>query len=308
MKIMFATDGRPPAIAAEEMLRRLVDPSQVEMTILHALEYGNELVADSYAADVLEASQGRFRPVGIATSTIRAEGDPAVAIEKALIEDGYALTALGAGNHTWLGRLVFGSVSTHLVHVAPTPVLLVQRRPIEGHDRLRVVIGADGSPAAMQAIDTLTGLTTPDRVQLWVRAVVRLPEVAFAAYPGGAVPAGHVEEAFRDARDTATDGLERTVERLRAAGFSARGSLGSGWPATDLLECVDRQGADLVVVGSRGIGGIERLTMGSVSAHVARHAPATLVAHATLLTPDVDHDVSDPDGDVRRSRYGVRWQ
>lgn len=304
MRILFATDGRPPALAAEELVRRLMDPGRVEVTILHAVEYGDELVADRSAAEVLDAAEGRFRPGGFSTTSITAEGDPGVILEKELADDGYGMTVLGAGNHTWLGRLVFGSVSTHLLHVAPGPVLVVHRAPIEDHDRLRVVIGADGSPAAMRAVDALIAFTTPDRVEVSARGVVRLPDVAFAAYPGASVPSGYVEEAFADAREVVSDGLERTLGRLRDAGFPAHGSLGRGWPANDLLDRVDRDEADLVVVGARGVGRIERLAMGSVSAHVARHAPAALVAHATHGA--LEHH-EGPDGDVRDNRYGVRW-
>lgn len=307
MKILFATDGRPPAVAAGELLRRLVDPSKAEVTILHALEYGNEVVADSYATGVLGEAEQAFRSVGIESTAIRVDGDPAECIEKELSDEGYGLTVVGAGNHTWLGRLVFGSVSTHLLHVAPSPILLVHRAPPTDHDRLRVVIGADGSPASMRAIDTLVALTAPDRVEVSVRAVVRTPDLAFAAYPGGVVPAAFVEEALGSAKHAATDGLERALERLRAAGFAPHGSLGSRWPATDLLDRVERDEADLLVVGARGVGRIERLAMGSVSAHVARHAPATLVAHADLA-PDLGDDIEDPDGDVSHSRYAVRWR
>ena len=47
-----------------------------------------------------------------------------------------------------------------------------------------------------------------------------------------------------------------------------------------LLDEASQLEADLVVLGARGLGPIGRLTVGSVSAHIARHAPATLVAHA----------------------------
>jgi nucleotide-binding universal stress UspA family protein len=175
------------------------------------------------------------------------------------------------------------------------------------HDRLHVVIGTDGSPAAREAVDTLVSLTAPDRVEITVRSVVRTPDVAFAAYPGGTVPTRYLDEALAEARHAAGEGLERTLERLRAAGFAAQGSLGGGWPATDLLDRAERDEADLVVVGARGIGRIERVAMGSVSAHVARHAPATLVAHAEHPFADRDR-VDEPDGDVRASRYAVRWR
>lgn len=308
MRILVATDGRPPALGAEELVRRLAEPTRTEVTIVHALEYGNELVGESYATEVLGQTDARFRAAGFGTTTIRVDGDPAAAIEKELAHDGYGVTVLGAGNHSWLGRLVFGSVSTHLLHSAPNPILLVHRGPNDDHDRIRVVIGADGSPAAMHAIEALIALTTPDRVEIAVRAVVPAPDVSFAAYPGVAVPATYVEQGLREAKEAAARGLDRSTERLRLAGFDAHGSLGSGWPATDLLDRCDRDEADLVVVGARGVGRIERLAMGSVSAHVARHAPATLVAHAEQIPAEHPDLIEGPNGGVRGERYSVRWR
>jgi nucleotide-binding universal stress UspA family protein len=252
----------------------------VDVTILHALEYGNEAAAERYADDVFSVAEASFGGAGIPTHLVSVEGDPAVAVEKELTQGMHDLVVLGAGNHTWLGRLVFGSVSTHVLQVAATPVLLVHRAPHLEHDKLRVLVGADGSPAAMLAIDTLIALTDPDRVDLAVRTVIQTPNLAFTTHPAAYPPTAYIEEAMEQAKETAATNLERSLERLRVAGFSPHGGLGTGWPANDLLDRADRDEADLVVVGARGIGTIARLTMGSVSSHVARHAPATLVAHA----------------------------
>jgi hypothetical protein len=97
--------------------------------------------------------------------------------------------------------------------------------------------------------------------------------------------------------------------RIRAAGFRAEGSLGEGWPGTDLLELAADRRADLVVVGAHRSGFLEHLVMGSVSAHVARHAPATLVAgvQAHLVDEPPIEPIEEPNGAVTRSRYPVRW-
>jgi nucleotide-binding universal stress UspA family protein len=286
MDILFATDGRPPARAAADLLIRLVDPARVQVTVLHALEYGNEVVADEYARDVLADADASLGGAGIPTHLVSVDAGPAVAIDKEVAQGGQDLVVMGAGNHTWLGRLVFGSVSTHVLHGAPVPVLVVHTSPHVEHDRLKVLVGADGSPAAMGSIHTLLGMTDPDRIDVEVRTVLQTPTAAFEAYPGAVVPARYVEQALEQAREATSTNLERALQQLREAGFDPRGSIGEGWVGNDLLHIAEREQADLVVVGARGIGRLERLALGSVSAHVARHAPATLVAHAESFHSD----------------------
>jgi nucleotide-binding universal stress UspA family protein len=286
MKILYATDGRPPAVAAGELLMKLVDPGRVTVTILHALEYRNEAAAESYAATVLDEAEDDFRRAGIATNRLRVAGEPASNVAKELAEDDYDLTVLGAGNHSWLGRMVFGSVSTYVLHEAPTPVLVVHRAPDPSHERLNVLIGADGSPSAAQAVVTLTSITEPDRVEVHVRAVIPTPYVAFAGHPGAYVPTSYIEGVMGEQKAIATGHLNDALDGLGAKGFRARGTLGTGWPANDLLDHGEKNEMDLIVVGARGIDAIARVTMGSVSAHVARHAPAALVAHAEVGPTD----------------------
>src|SRR5512132_1323915 len=128
MEILYATDGLPPATAAGELLRRLADPSRVDVAILFAQDLADEAIDDSVAMGVKEV-ENAFRGAGSATRVLRKKGDPVNSIEKVLADQGSELIVMGAGNHHWLGRLAFGSVSTHMLHSAPVPVLLVHRAP-----------------------------------------------------------------------------------------------------------------------------------------------------------------------------------
>ncbi|MGH2752083.1 MAG: universal stress protein [Actinomycetota bacterium] len=54
-----------------------------------------------------------------------------------------------------------------------------------------------------------------------------------------------------------------------------------GNPAGQLLEQAETAGFDLIAVGSRGRGALERVILGSVSDRIARHARASLVGRRT---------------------------
>jgi nucleotide-binding universal stress UspA family protein len=67
--------------------------------------------------------------------------------------------------------------------------------------------------------------------------------------------------------------LETEVEKVREAGGTvAQIHLRTGKAAAEIVDLAEELGAGLVVVGSRGLGGIRRALMGSVSDSVVRHA------------------------------------
>jgi len=67
--------------------------------------------------------------------------------------------------------------------------------------------------------------------------------------------------------------LETEVEKVREEGGTVtRTHLRMGKAAAEIVELAEELGAGLVVVGSRGLGGIRRALMGSVSDSVVRHA------------------------------------
>ena len=308
MDVLLATDGYAPATAACRLLARLADPTKVEVRVVGVHDGAVETV-DRYFDDwVIEAQQAMVE-AGVAASSTWRHGEPVAAILRELAERPYGLVAVGAGNHSWLGRFVFGSVSNELLHRSPVPVLVVHQAA-PGGDRLKVVVGADGSSGVNRAIGTLTSLADPDRVDVLVRSVVRIPTYAFAAFPGTGVPTGMTEDV-EQARTIAAQSRDEAVERLRAAGFPASGSVGEGWPAGDLLQLAKDEAADLVLLGARReVGIVERATLGSVSSHVARHAAASLIARERVGSDDAwgsDEVTRRPNGHVDRNRRTNRW-
>jgi hypothetical protein len=57
--VLYPTDGRLPAIAAAKLLTAIGDPATIEVTVLHVDEYGNKLVADRVAEEVLGEAWNR---------------------------------------------------------------------------------------------------------------------------------------------------------------------------------------------------------------------------------------------------------
>jgi nucleotide-binding universal stress UspA family protein len=67
--------------------------------------------------------------------------------------------------------------------------------------------------------------------------------------------------------------LDTQVEQIKTAGGTvAEAHVRLGRPAEEIVNLADKIGAGLIVMGSRGLGGIRRALMGSVSDSVVRHA------------------------------------
>jgi nucleotide-binding universal stress UspA family protein len=84
--------------------------------------------------------------------------------------------------------------------------------------------------------------------------------------------------------------LEAQVGRIEEAGISvAEAHLVTGRPADAILDLGERIGAGLIVVGSRGLGPVKRLLVGSVSESIVHHAkcPVLVVRGGAKSWPPV---------------------
>jgi nucleotide-binding universal stress UspA family protein len=73
--------------------------------------------------------------------------------------------------------------------------------------------------------------------------------------------------------------MSAALEKLKAAGITARGIIEIGKPADTIVEVVKREKADEVIMASHGKHGAKKLVMGSVTARVVEWAscPVTVV-------------------------------
>jgi nucleotide-binding universal stress UspA family protein len=132
-----------------------------------------------------------------------------------------------------------------------------------------IVIGTDGSANATAALEVAADLASSDSVIHLVTAykpasdreiaevLARLPEEFHSSFdPIG--PAG--------------DTLTRAEQYLESRRIDHKSHLVSEHPAGAILDVAESVGADLIVVGSRGLGMTTRFIRGSTSARIANHA------------------------------------
>ena len=140
--ILLATDGSPSAEAATREAIDLAHAFRAQLVVASVAQpvlptYGSyygytEIAADlhktetEHVAQTLAAVRERALAAGVECETVALDGSPTgEEICRLAEERGPRLVVVGA--HGWgrLGRLLHGSVSTHVLHHAPCPVLVV---------------------------------------------------------------------------------------------------------------------------------------------------------------------------------------
>jgi nucleotide-binding universal stress UspA family protein len=71
--------------------------------------------------------------------------------------------------------------------------------------------------------------------------------------------------------------LREAAERVEAAGLPVRTYAREGDPADAILDVAEERGADLIVVGNKGMTGAKRFLLGSVPNKVSHHAPCSVL-------------------------------
>jgi nucleotide-binding universal stress UspA family protein len=162
--ILLATDGSPSADAATreaiDLAHAFGAPLLIATVAQAALPtYGTyygytEIAADlretegKHAAATLAATRERAESAGLECETVALEGPAGDEICRLADERSPRLVVVGA--HGWgrLGRLLHGSVSTHVLHHAPCPVLVVLGEEADQPEGITSMNGAVKAPVA----------------------------------------------------------------------------------------------------------------------------------------------------------------
>jgi nucleotide-binding universal stress UspA family protein len=132
----------------------------------------------------------------------------------------------------------------------------------------RIVLATDMSTASDGATEQAIALARDLACTLLVVSVID------PSKPGVSGSQAARMDQRRAAREAAAQAI---VARGRRSGVQVSFLVWAGEPGPAIIEAAESERADLVVVGTRGRGRIERLVLGSVSDHVVRHAPCPVL-------------------------------
>jgi nucleotide-binding universal stress UspA family protein len=285
-RILLATNGSEDTARATEAAVDLSTKSGSELHLVHVWHdvpgpYARKFVRGELrrqGQEILDEQVQKIEASGGTVAKAHLRGgrtsDEVVALSDEL---GVGLLVVGSRGMRTMRRILMGSHSEAIVHHAHVPVLVV-RRGESVWPPARLVVGEDFSGDAKRAgeIAASIGALYGSQVLL-LYANPDLPEASPGAASGESGEMRDREEGTLQNRADELEGILGSHPEIR---------LSAGSPAAAILEEAQRDSPpSLIAVGSRGLAGLTRTRLGSVSTRIVTTAPGPV-----LVSPHVEGD------------------
>jgi nucleotide-binding universal stress UspA family protein len=274
MNVLVATDGSKYGQWGLNWVAKLPFVKQPRVIALHVLDsawlrlpFRTKLEVQrvkARSARVLKQTKQQLASLNLKGTAREEQGAVAQTIlKRAPKRDGLLVT--GSKGLNALDRFLLGSVSTKLIQYATCPVLVVKGEAVPLR---RIILGVDRSEASAKALEFVLAKLRPagshrngGRKPIHVSVVHVMP----FKYPGWQ------EVGIRRGL------VEQDVQKLIDAGFTSQPVCVVGNPADEILDVAATQHADLILLGAKGLSGIDRFLLGSVSTRVVQHAKCAVL-------------------------------
>ena len=137
------------------------------------------------------------------------------------------------------------------------------------------MVGTDGSETAQRAVAAAGDLARLAGASLEIVCAYEPVRTARLSGDMYAVPADL--QWLVNPREEVDATLAEAAQRLADTGLAVRTYAWEGDPADAILDVAVVQGADLIVVGNKGMTGARRFLLGSVPNRVSHHAPCSVL-------------------------------
>ena len=187
---------------------------------------------------------------------------------------------MDSGGRGPLTSMLLGSVSAEVVDHAACSVLVAR-----GDHVSRLLIATDGSDAARAIPDLLGTWGVARGLAAEALSVAPLPERTFElladVYTLGQY---HFTDDRQELLDRHRRFAEQLAQQLAEHHIPATASVVAGDAAHEIIDAARRRGTDLIVTGTRGLHGLERVVLGSVARNVLLHAHCSVMVVRGVTT------------------------
>lgn len=282
MRVLVAVDGsnsseavirevarRPWPAGSEIAVITMVDPYFFTKAplLLEEAKQSAQKSLDELAKPLVEA--------GLQVSAMVAPGNPRHALPRYASEWKADLVMMGSHGRGAVGRLLIGSTTQAVLRHATCSVEIVRSKVPVSAGGMRVLAPTDGSEHAHAALAAVAARPWPQGSEFRVMASPEYP-VLVGEYPYYAPE--QVADLTKQSLEHANAAVEQGAAMLAKAGLKVSSEViePKDTPSRSILESAKEWNADLIVMGSHGRRGFDRLILGSVSETVALHAPCSV--------------------------------
>lgn len=271
--ILLSTDGSEFSEGAVREAIKLAKNCSSGLSVLSVIDYNPEF--DAVAPQIIEKKekdarrhlqevQDRAAKAGVNCTTIVERGEDSYkSIVDTASKNKNTMIVMGRRGRTGLKRLMLGSVTARVIGHAPCNVLVVPKAA--NLQFKNIVVATDGSRYSDLAASEAIGLAKRNGSALTIIAVVPSElatptDIEFTVNQRELIAEKEMHEAEKNAK--------AVKDAAQKAGLSAKAFVMSGKPAEAIIQNAEERKADLIVLGSHGRTGVERLLMGSVAERV----------------------------------------
>ncbi len=272
-KILLSSDGSEYSEGAVREAISLAKTCSSKLTVISVIETNPEFDTlapqltekmEKTARENLAAVQARARKEGIdCFNIVRAGEDSYKSIVDEAVKNNSDMIIMGRRGRTGLKRLMMGSVTARVIGHAPCNVLVV---PKDARLNFKnIVVATDGSKYSAAAASHAIGLAKRNGADLTVVSVV--PSELLTPMDLDLTMTQRENIAEQEMKE-AEKSAKAVKEAAQKEGVSVKAFVLSGKPSEAIIQTAKERNAGLIVVGSHGRTGVERLLMGSVAERV----------------------------------------
>jgi nucleotide-binding universal stress UspA family protein len=282
-RVLIPLDGSPFAEEALPAAEAVCKASDARLTILSAMPIDQTTVLTEYESernqreDYLREISTRLEERGLEVDYRVYPGSVVESAYALVQENGADLiitsTRGGSGAQHWLS----GGVARKIINMVEKPVMVIQEAG--GNGKLpkfdRILVTLDGSEYAERILPYVKIVAEVFDSEIFLLAVPEVPE------PEMYGPMADVVEEMRIQAETgARQYLEGVAARIQIAGKPIHLLVTGSNPARTIFRVSEAENVDVIMMATRGRGGLNRIMMGSVAERVVQHT-----SRAVFLLP-----------------------